>query len=225
MSLRRSIAQVPVDVARREADALAFAVLTLTKRGLSPASEHVNEAAMTDPQSSLGPRARVPALLRQRPMLVKAASFASIGVVNAGVNYLIFWLLLRMLDISPAFAGMVRSLAALCGCVSEENAGIIIANVIAWSVAVSGSYVMNSLITFAAESGRRLAWRAYAIFVASGLLGLIADTATLLIAKEFLPVMLAKLVAIGAGFVVNFSMSHFVVFRPRHDGTGTSAGR
>jgi putative flippase GtrA len=27
--------------------------------------------------------------------------------------------------------------------------------------------------------------------------------------------MLAKLVAIGAGFVVNFSMSHFVVFRAR----------
>lgn len=147
--------------------------------------------------------------------MLKAISFASIGVVNATVNYLIFWLLLRLLDAAPSFAGLVRSLAASCGCVSTENAGIIVANVIAWSIAVSGSYVMNSLVTFAAESGRRLTWRAYVTFAASGVLGLIADTTALLIAKEFLPIMLAKLVAIGAGFVVNFSMSHFVVFRPR----------
>ncbi len=37
-----------------------------------------------------------------------------------------------------------------------------------WLVAVSGSYVMNSYVTFAAESGRRLRWRAYGTFVASG---------------------------------------------------------
>lgn len=158
-------------------------------------------------------------------MMLKAISFASIGVINATVNYVIFWLLLRLLDAAPALAGLVRSLANLCGCVSSENAGIIVANVIAWSVAVSGSYVMNSMITFAAESGRRLTWRAYIVFAASGVLGLIADTAALLIAKEFLPIMLAKLVAIGAGFVVNFSMSHFVVFRPRKRESGTPAGR
>jgi putative flippase GtrA len=158
-------------------------------------------------------------------MMLKAVSFASIGVVNATVNYLIFWLLLRLLDAAPSFAGFVRSLAAWCGCVSTENAGIIVANVIAWSIAVSGSYVMNSLVTFAAESGRKLTWRAYAAFAASGVLGLIADTTTLLIAKEFLPIMLAKLVAIGAGFVVNFSMSHFVVFRPRKDQAETPTGR
>jgi putative flippase GtrA len=29
------------------------------------------------------------------------------------------------------------------------------------------------------------------------------------------PVVLAKLLAIGASFLVNFSLSHFVVFRPR----------
>ena len=84
---------------------------------------------------------------------------------------------------------------------------------------------MNSLITFAAESGRKLTWRAYTTFAVSGVLGLIADTATLLIAKEFLPIMLAKLVAIGAGFVVNFSMSHFVVFRPRGTKTRESTER
>jgi len=179
---------------------------------------------MTDPRPSYGPVGRILSVLRQQAMMLKAISFASIGVVNATVNYVIFWLLLRLLGIAPALAGAVASLAGWCGCVSAENAGIILANVIAWSIAVSGSYVMNSMITFAAESGRSLTWRAYATFAASGVLGLIADTAALLIAKEFLPIMLAKLIAIGAGFVVNFSMSHFVVFRPRkHDAGKTTA--
>ncbi len=164
-------------------------------------------------------------MLRREAWVLKAVSFALIGVINATVNYVIFWLLLRGLDAAPALAAFVHVLAASCGCVSAENAGIILANVVAWSVAVSGSYVMNSLITFAAESGRKLRWRAYLAFAASGVLGLIADTATLLVVKEFLPVMLAKLFAIGAGFVVNFSMSHFVVFRPRKDGAGKPAER
>jgi putative flippase GtrA len=45
--------------------------------------------------------------------------------------------------------------------------------------------------------------------------GWIANTATLLVAAELLllPVWLAKLVAILASFVVNFLLSHFVVFR------------
>ena len=87
---------------------------------------------------------------------------------------------------------------------------------LAWLVAVSGSYVMNSFITFAAESGRRLHWRAYGAFVASGIAGVITNTdgpgRGLL---HWLPVLAAKLLAIAASFVVNFSLSHFVVFRTR----------
>lgn len=154
----------------------------------------------------------------------KAASFATIGIVNATVNYVIFWLLLRLLQGVPPVATAVGLVGSLGG-VSSGNAGIIFANVVAWAVAVSGSYVMNSLITFAAESGRKLTWRSYFIFAASGMLGLVADTTTLLISKEFLPIMLAKLVAIGVGFVVNFSMSHFVVFRPRQGRAEKTARR
>jgi len=33
------------------------------------------------------------------------------------------------------------------------------------------------------------------------------------IASHFVPVLLGKLLAIGASFIVNFSLSHFVVFR------------
>ena len=90
---------------------------------------------------------------------------------------------------------------------------LIAANVMAWLVAVSCSYVMNSHITFAAESGRQLRLKSYATFVASGVLGAVANTTTLVIAAKFMPVLPAKGLAILASFVVNFSMSHFVVFR------------
>jgi putative flippase GtrA len=133
---------------------------------------------------------RIVAALRRQALVVKAMSFASIGVVNTLVDLGLFLLALRYLTSS-----------------------LVVANVLAWTVAVSGSYVMNSFITFAAESGRQLTPRAYVIFVASQVLGLVASTATLVAAAAVMPVLFAKLLAIGAAFLVNFSMSHFVVFR------------
>ena len=84
-------------------------------------------------------------------------------------------------------------------------------------MAVSFSYVLNSTITFAAESGRKLRWRDYGTFVASGVVGVVANTATLVLASYVFPVWVAKAMAIGVSFVINFSMSHFVVFRKRTD--------
>jgi putative flippase GtrA len=77
---------------------------------------------------------------------------------------------------------------------------------------------MNSSVTFAAESGRKLRWRAYAAFVVSGVAGLIPNTAMLVIGTNalLLPIWIAKALAILASFIANFSLSHFVVFRVRH---------
>ena len=163
----------------------------------------------------MNPLSRLVALWKRELLLIKATSFALVGVVNATVNYTVFLLGLLLIKAVPALAQGLNWTAESCRCVSSENAEVIAANVVAWCVAVTGSYVMNSMTTFAAESGRKLTWRAYFTFAASGLLGLLADTTTLLIAKTFLPIMLAKLLAIGAAFVVNFSMSHFVVFRKK----------
>ncbi len=133
---------------------------------------------------------RIVAALRRQALVLKATSFALIGVVNSLVDLGLFLLALKYLTSS-----------------------LVVANVLAWTVAVSGSYVMNSFITFAAESGRQLTPRSYLIFVASQLLGLAASTGTLVAAATVMPVLYAKLLAIGAAFLVNFSMSHFVVFR------------
>lgn len=137
---------------------------------------------------------RLDAAWHRRAVSLKAVSFAMVGVVNTAIDASVFF---------TAFAFLTTSLVA--------------ANLLAWFVAVSCSYVMNSFVTFAAESGRRLRWRSYASFVVSGVAGAAANTAVLVIAADYLhvPVWGAKALAILVSFAVNFSLSHFVVFRPR----------
>ncbi len=129
---------------------------------------------------------------RRRAVAFKAASFAVIGVVNSLVDLSVFLLAYEIFAVP-----------------------LVPANLLAWFIAVSGSYVMNSFITFSVESGGQLRWRNYGTFVASGIVGVIANTATLVAASYFVPVIAAKLIAILVSFVINFSLSHFVVFRPR----------
>ena len=147
------------------------------------------------------PRA-VAAIEPRIALLIKAISFGIVGLINTGVDLAVFFIAALMFGLP-----------------------VIAANTLSWIVAVSGSYVKNSMFTFAAESGRRLSWRAYATFVASGIAGYIANTATVFIVAKYLaPLFIAsesgqlvagKICAIGASFVVNFSLSHFVVFRRR----------
>jgi putative flippase GtrA len=137
----------------------------------------------------IGPR-MIPA--EYRPMAIKALSFGLIGAVNSAVDFGIFALAYYYF-----------------------GASIIVAQIAAWIVAVTGSYVMNSMITFAAESGQRLSLKSYFNFVLAQVGGFLANTATVLVASLFIPVWAAKLLAIGASFVVNFTLSHFFVFRRR----------
>jgi putative flippase GtrA len=134
-------------------------------------------------------------------ILRKAFSFGLIGLVNTFVDFGVFMFGVKVLGLDLALA-----------------------NLLSWIVAVSGSYVLNSHITFAAESGRKLTWRGYGMFAVSGVVGLIANTLTVVIVARLLEpifptanVPLAKISAIGVSFIVNFSMSHFVVFRRRPD--------
>jgi putative flippase GtrA len=122
----------------------------------------------------------------------KGVSFALIGVVNTIVDYAVFSIAWGFLGWSP-----------------------LLSNLLAWFIAASGSYLMNCLITFAAESGSKIGLRTYLGFLASGVAGLIAGTAVLLIVARLAPVLLAKLIAMVASFALNFSLSHFLIFPPR----------
>ncbi|MFZ3357928.1 MAG: GtrA family protein [Xanthobacteraceae bacterium] len=154
---------------------------------------------------------------RERALSLKAASFALIGVVNTAVDYGVFLLARAAYERSPAALAAFDALAASCRCGKPDTVLLIAANITSWVVAVSGSYVMNSSITFAAESGRKLRWRHYVAFIVTGIVGLVANTATLVFAAQILllPVYVAKALAVLASFVVNFTLSHFVVFRVR----------
>lgn len=135
-------------------------------------------------------------------MVIKALSFGLIGALNSAVDFGIF---------SLAFYYFGTS--------------IIVAQIAAWIVAVTGSYVMNSMITFAAESGQRLSLKNYFNFALAQVGGFFANTATVYIVSFGLErfagldtdrsVLVGKLLAIGASFAVNFTLSHFFVFRRR----------
>lgn len=162
-------------------------------------------------------RTRLIAGWRGGALSLKAIAFGLVGVVNTAVDYGVFLIARAALDHAAAAQAAFASVSNLCQCGNAAAILLIVANTMSWFVAVSGSYVLNSKITFAAESGRKLRWRAYFAFVVSGIAGWFANTACLLIAAEvlLLPVWLSKLLAILASFVVNFSLSHFVVFRVR----------
>src|SRR5262249_47803474 len=89
-------------------------------------------------------------LVRDRALLVKATSFASIGIVNTIVDFSLF-----------SFAHFYLDWP------------IVIANLFSWTIAVTGSYVMNAMITFAAESRRKLEMKAYFSFVAAQIAGFV----------------------------------------------------
>ena len=135
--------------------------------------------------------ARLRTAWQERAIALKAASFGLIGILNSLVDLGVFLIAYGVAELP-----------------------LVPANVIAWAVAVTFSYVMNSSITFATESGGKLRWKDYAAFAASGIAGVIANTTALVVASYFMPVLAAKLLAILVSFVVNFSLTHFVVFRP-----------
>ena len=147
---------------------------------------------MNPPPPAANLLARLTAAWRERAVALKALSFALVVLINTAVDATVFFLLL----------GYVTS-------------SLVVANVAAWFVANTGSYVMNSFTTFSAETGGRLSLKHYAGFVGSGIVAVTASTITVVIAANFMPVWAAKGIAILVSFVVNFAITHFVVFRPK----------
>ena len=75
-------------------------------------------------------RERLMRAWHERAVALKALSFAFVGVINSAIDFAIFSFCYYYLDLP-----------------------LIVSNTAAWFVAVSGSYVLNSTITFARESG------------------------------------------------------------------------
>jgi putative flippase GtrA len=153
---------------------------------------------------------------RYHRVLTRASLYSAIGVINTLVDYGVFFAVRMGLSLSTATMAIFAILAHFTHMATAETVLLVISNVIAWLVAVTGSYVMNSMITFGAESGRRLRWRDYTSFLLSGIAAVITNTVTLIVAAQILllPVWLAKAAASCASVLLNFSLLNFVVFRP-----------
>jgi putative flippase GtrA len=125
-----------------------------------------------------------------RATAFKAVSFGLIGFVNTAIDFGVFSIGYYLLGLP-----------------------IVGANLFSWIFAVSTSYVLNSMITFSVESRRELTIRTYATFVVAQLAGFAANTTTILVASHFVPVLFGKVLATAVSFLVNFSLSHLVVFK------------
>lgn len=106
----------------------------------------------TDPPQMCRPP-RLAGIGSKRSVLTKATSFAAIGVVNAAIDASVFFLVLAWLDSSVLAGAAFERIARPGGSAVVTAMQLALANTIAWLVAVSGSYAMNALATFAAESG------------------------------------------------------------------------
>jgi putative flippase GtrA len=118
--------------------------------------------------------------------------FGLVGFVNAAVDATVFFL---------ALATVTNSLVVANGC--------------AWIVAVTSSYVLNSRFTFVADPVRPLTLSDGIAFALTQVGGFVAHTAVLVAAAPFLWLPLAKVLGIGVGFLVNFTLARAIVFRRR----------
>ena len=91
---------------------------------------------------------------------------------------------------------------------------MIASNVMSWFVAVSASYAMNSKVTFGRETGGIFRIKDFVRFAGSGILAVTVATTTLVILSSYTNIFAAKFLSMMGSFAVNFSMAHFVIFRP-----------
>lgn len=123
-------------------------------------------------------------------LFVQMVRFGLVGFLNAGVDAAIFFLALYTV-----------------------TGSLVAANTCAWTVAVTCSYILNSRFTFSGPSARPLGLKDYLIFVLTQVGGFLAHTAMLVAAAPHVPLWFAKLLGIGVGFVVNFTLARAIVFR------------
>jgi putative flippase GtrA len=106
----------------------------------------------------------------------KVTLYSAFGVINTLVDYGVFFAARRGFQLPP-FVVALRWVAGSFHLSSTETVSLVACNVVAWIVAVTGSYIMNSLVTFGSESGRHLRWRDYFAFFTSGIAAVVTNSA------------------------------------------------
>lgn len=114
--------------------------------------------------------------------------FGLVGVINTVIDFVFFVLLYRVADLDP-----------------------LLANGIAFLVAVTNSYLLNHRWTFR-RPGSALSFAAYARFVVVNTGGLLIGTLAILLLGELMLLEFAKLIAAGLTLLWNYTSSKLFVF-------------
>ena len=115
--------------------------------------------------------------------------FGLVGVVNTLVDFAVFVLLYRLVGLDP-----------------------LLANALAFLVAVTNSYFLNHHWTFR-QSETPLSISAYLRFAVLNAGGLLIGSLAILSLGHYMPMELAKLIATAITLVVNFTSSKIFVFK------------
>jgi putative flippase GtrA len=132
-------------------------------------------------------------LLRlNRAETATAARFAVVGACNTGVDFAVFSLLFYIFD-----------------------APLLVANTIAYLLAVSNSFVLNKYWTFAKTCQAGRIEQQISRFLLLGLVGLALSNIVVWRLAVYLPEIVAKMLAVVVLFAWNFGTSRLLVFKVR----------
>ena len=127
--------------------------------------------------------------MAQRPIATQLFSYGAVGTVNTVVDVVMFFVLVSL------------------------STHAVAANTLAWLSSMVGSYVMNSLSTFADQSGGKLRLRDFLLFFAIALGGFAASTVALIVAMPVAPLWLAKGAGVIVSFLITFVLARTIVFK------------
>ena len=133
----------------------------------------------------------MPKIKKHRQILL----YIFFGALTVGVNYISYFMLTRWLD-----------------------ASLIVANTIAWLLAVLFAYVTNRLYVFTGSAkGTLLILKEFGLFIAARIISGLFDTASMLVLVEWLSVndMIAKMLVNLLVIIINYVLSRWIVFRAR----------
>lgn len=134
--------------------------------------------------------------IRERPYVAEFVKFAIVGVTNTVIDFSIYFFLTRFVTFF------------------QRADHFLIANVIAFSIAVTNSYAWNRRWTFRNSPGSIA--RQFPIFLAVNLIGLSLNEGSLyLLVRSFhLYDLFGKVIAICLSTTSNFLLSRFWAFKP-----------
>lgn len=125
-----------------------------------------------------------------RMKLLEITRFAAVGLINTGIDMAVFSIALFWLGIN-----------------------LVIANTIAYSVAIINSYLMNKYWTFAGRSASNISTREFILFLFFNLGGLALSNVTVFLLAKYVVPLIAKLGAVGVTFIWNYLTIRKFVFR------------